>query len=121
MNSARMVYAVGFTLLLLYAGLNFFWEMTKTLWTNLSPITAIGFVISVVVAIAKGHIHPSKMEGNLRILLFIFGGSAIAHAATSLLPDLLRVLFLGDIASVITIGFVIAAIWFKGQEIKGWS
>ena len=103
-----------------YVGIVFFIEMVKTLW-NLSPLTSIGFVVSVAVAIVKGHISIDKMDGNLRILLFIFVGTVISYAAISLISNMIGVALAGSFASAAIILLVILALWFKGQEIKGWE
>jgi uncharacterized membrane protein len=103
--------------LVLYAGAQMFIAMVETLWT-MSPITAIGFVISVIVAIIKGHIRWDKLVDNLRILLFIFVGTAISYAATSLLPSLINSVSAGQFIGALITGAVIVIIWFRGQEIK---
>lgn len=101
-----------------YVGIVLFSEMVKTLW-QISPITSIGFIISVIIAILKGHIAFGKLEGNIRILVFIFGGTVLSYAATSLIPNMLNIVLAGDFISAIIIGLVILVVWFKGQEIKG--
>jgi hypothetical protein len=94
--------------------------MVKSLW-ELSPITSIGFVVSIITAILRGHIRFDKLEENLRIMLFIFGGTVISYAATSLIPTLVSSILAGQFIGALITGVVVLLIWFRGQEIKGWE
>lgn len=114
----KIIYGLIILMVVIYVGSILFIEMVKSLW-NLSPLTSIGFVISVIIAIANGHMNLGKMEGNLRILGFIFGGSILSYAATSMIPDLWGIVRGGDIIGGLIILLVIVLVWFKGQKIKG--
>lgn len=116
---------IGFVITLIviaYIGIILFIEMVIRLW-ELNPLTSIGFVISVAIAIWKGHISITKeiIEDNLSILLFIFIGTVISYAATSQIPSVLGLVFGGDLIGAVIMGIVIFAIWFRGQEIKNLS
>lgn len=113
----RLIASIIIFIIVIYVGIQFFIAFVTTLW-QLSPITSIGFVVSVIIAIYKGHISVEKLEDNLSILLFIFVGSVVSYAATSLIPYLLNVAFGGDLISAIVMGAVILLIWLRGQEIK---
>lgn len=120
MNPVRIIYALLIIVIIAYIGLILFVDMVVKLW-DLNPITSIGFVVSVVIAILRGHISLDKMEGNLRILVFIFVGTVLSYAATSLIPNLFGIALTGNFVGAVIIGFVILLIWFRGQEIKGWE
>ena len=120
MDIIKILIGLIVIVLILYVGFQMFISMVKTLW-ELSPITSIGFVISIIIAILKGHIRLDKFEENLRIMFFIFGGTVISYMATNLIPDLIGFITAGELIGSLIIGVVILMIWFKGQEIKGWE
>lgn len=103
MNIVSLLVTIMIIAVVLYAGTLLFKEMVATLW-NLSPLTSIGFIASVGVAIWKGKLRLSRGVDNLRILVFIFGGTVIAYAATTLIPNIKQSLFGGDWISVINHG-----------------
>jgi hypothetical protein len=117
MDIVKLIGAIIIIVVVLYVGALLFKEMVITLWT-LSPLTSIGFIISVIVAILRRKFCLSKGADNIKTLTFIFGGTVISYAATTLIPSLKRSLFSGDWISVIIMGCVIAILWFRGQEIK---
>ena len=120
MKIEEIIVGLIFLGVIVYLGVVFFVEFTKTLWA-ISPISSIGFVISVIIAILKGHMRLDKWVGNLRILLFIFVGAVFSHEATSLIPNVLQNMIVGDLLGAFIIGLVVVLIWFKGNEIKGWE
>jgi hypothetical protein len=120
MNYEKILIEVLIAILVLYVGYEMFIAMVKSLW-GLSPIASIGFVLSIAIAILKGHIRFDKLEDNLRIMLFIFGGTVISYAATSMIPSLVGFAIAGQLMGALITGIVILLIWFKGQEIKGWE
>jgi hypothetical protein len=119
-NPIEILAVAIIAIIVLFAGAVIFVELVSSLW-NLNPLTSIGFVISVLIAILKGHISISKLENNIRILLFIFVGTIVSYAATSQISTLLNITLAGDLIGAIIIGLVIILLWFKGQEIKGWE
>jgi len=119
-NPIEILAVAIIAIIVLFAGAVIFVELVSSLW-NLNPLTSIGFVISVLIAILKGHISISKLENNIRILLFIFVGTIVSYAATSQISTLLNIALAGDLIGAIIIGLVIILLWFKGQEIKGWE
>jgi hypothetical protein len=104
--------------IILYVGSIIFIQMVKYLW-ELNPLTSIGFIISVVVAIIKGSISFEKLEDNLGILCLIFGGTILSYLATSQIHNLISIALAGDLVGAFVMGIVILLIWFKGQEMKG--
>lgn len=122
-NMPRIEEIIAFIIILIvivYVGIQFFIAFVTALW-QLSPLTSIGFVISVIVAIWSGHISIDKLEDNLKILLFIFAGTVISYAATSMIPTLLNVAFGGELLAAVIMGLIILVIWLRGQEIKNFS
>ena len=119
-NPIEILAVAIIAIIVLFAGAVIFVELVSSLW-NLNPLTSIGFVISVLIAILKGHISISKLENNIRILLFIFVGTIVSYAATSQISTLLNIALAGDLIGAIIIGLVIILLWFKGQEIKDWE
>jgi len=107
-------------IIVVYLGIVIFIDLVKTLW-QLSPLTSIGFVISVFIAIWKGHISIEKLEDNISILLLIFVGTVISYVASSMIPNMLNVAFGGDLISAAIMGVVILIIWLRGREIKNMS
>ena len=116
----KMITSIIVIIVVVYIGMQFFIAFVTALW-QLSPLTSIGFVISVIVAIYKGHISIDKMEDNLSILLFIFVGTIVSYAATSMIPTLLNVAFGGELLAAVIMGLIILLIWLRGQEIKNFS
>jgi hypothetical protein len=62
-----------------------------------------------------------KLEDNLKILVFIFVGTTVSYAATSMIPNLVKIAFSGEIMSAAIMGAVVLALWLRGQEIKNLS
>lgn len=91
--------------------------MLVSLWT-ISPLTCIGFVASVAIAIWKGRFGIEKGAKNLQILGFIFAGTIISHVATSLLQNLWSNFIAGNLAGAGIMGIVILVLYFKGKEIQ---
>jgi hypothetical protein len=120
MNYEKLLIKILIAILVVYVGYEMFIAMVKSLW-ELSPITSIGFVLSIIIATLKGHIRFDKLEENLRIMLFIFGGTIVSYAATSMIPNLVSSVLAGQFIGALITGVVILLIWFKGREVKGWE
>ncbi|MGY5147469.1 MAG: hypothetical protein ACW9W4_05685 [Candidatus Nitrosopumilus sp. bin_7KS] len=103
--------------LVIFVGIFVFKEMAVTLW-NLSPLTSVGFVASIGIAIWKGRLGLDQGEENIRILGLIFVGTIISYAATSQLPNLWNNVVAGNLVGAAVIAIVILILFFKGQEIK---
>lgn len=116
----EIIASIIIIIVVVYVGFQVFIAMVTTLW-QLSPLTSIGFVISVVVAIWTGHMSIDKFEDNLNILVFIFAGTAVSYAATSMIPTLLNVAFAGELLAAVIMGLIILMLWLRGQEIKNFS
>ena len=96
---------------IIYVGINFFIEFAKAAF-GLSPLTGIGFVISVGVAAYKGVL-------TLETMLVIFVGTVISYAAGTLIPQFLNNMFAGHFVAGIVYLFVILYLWAEAREIKG--
>ncbi len=117
MDPVKLIIKIIILAIVIYCGVILFQAMVTSLWA-ISPITSVGFVISVIVAFLKGVFSFDKLENNLVILGFIFVGTVLSYAATSLIPTGLKSLYAGDFVGAAIIIAVILVIWFKGQEIK---
>jgi len=91
--------------------------MLVSLWT-ISPLTCIGFVASVAIAIWNGRIRIEKGVKNLQILGFIFVGTTISQVATSQLQNLWHNFIAGNLVGAGIIGIVILVLYLKGREIQ---
>jgi hypothetical protein len=92
-------------------------EMLVSLWT-ISPLTCIGFVVSVIIAVWKGRFKIEKGMKNLQILGFIFVGTILSHAATSQLQNAWGNFIAGNLVGAGIMGVVIFVLYFKGKEIQ---
>lgn len=92
-------------------------EMIITLWT-ISPLTCIGFVVSIAIAIWKGRIKIEKRINNLQIIGFIFVGTIISHYATSYLQNVWGNFIAGNLVGAGIMGLVVIILYFKGREIQ---
>lgn len=91
-------------------------EMVVTLW-NISPLTCVGFIVSIIVAFCKGRFGLDKGVKNLQILGVIFAGTAISHAATSQLQTVWNNFIAGNLVGAAIMGIVILFLYLKGREI----
>jgi hypothetical protein len=102
--------------IVIYVAIFVFKEMLVSLWT-ISPLTCIGFVASVAMAIWKGRIGIDVVK-SLQILGFIFAGTIISHVATSQLQNLWHNFIAGNLVGAGIMGIVILVLYLKGREIQ---
>lgn len=88
-----------------------------TLWT-ISPLTCIGFVASIAIAIWKGRITWKKGIKNLQIVILIFVGTVISHGATSYIQNVWSNFIAGNLVGASIMGVVILVLYFKGRKIQ---
>ncbi len=84
----------------------------------MNPLTGIGFIASVIIALFTGQFTLDKGEENLVTIVYIAVGTVISYAATSQIPTVLKFAFSGQFFGAVIIAIVIILLWFRGQEIK---
>ena len=97
--------------LLVYVGLNLFVAFAAAAF-GLSPLTGIGFIVSIVVAFWKENL-------NLRSMTLIFGGAVVSFAAGSLVPGLLGNIFAGQFLAGAVYLVVILWLYAEAQAVRG--
>lgn len=117
MDIYKTIVTLFITGIVIYVGFQFLKEMLVTLWT-ISPLTCIGFVASIIMAIWNGRIRIERGAQNLQILGLIFAGTAISHFATSQLQTAWNNFIAGNLVGAGIMGIVILIIYLKGQEIQ---
>lgn len=117
MNIPQTVVSLFIIGIIIYVSVLVFKEMLVSLWT-ISPLTCVGFVISVAIAIWKGRISIEKGIKNLQILGFIFVGTIISHVATSQLQNLWGNIIVGNLVGASVMVMVILVLYFKGRDIQ---
>jgi uncharacterized protein (DUF2062 family) len=112
-QALRTLFVIGIGI---YVAISVFKEMIVSLWT-ISPLTCIGFVVSVAIAIWNGRIGRDVVK-SLKILGFIFAGTIISQVATSQLQNLWHNFIAGNLVGAGIIGAVILVLYLKGREIQ---
>ena len=98
-------------LLAFYVGVQIFIALVQTAFES-SPLTGIGFIVSVCYAVCKGIL-------TLKHLSVIFVGTIISFATGSLIPNFINSIFAGQFFAVLVFIFVIWFLHSKVQEIQG--
>ena len=116
-DTSRIVISLIIGVIVFYVIFLVLKEMIITLWT-ISPLTCIGFVVSIIIAVWKGRIRWEKGRKNLQIIGFIFVGTIISHTATSYIQNEWNDFIAGNLVGAGVMGLVILVLYFKGKEIQ---
>ncbi len=107
---ASLVIGIIVLAILIYAGINLFFAMAKAAF-DLSPVSGIGFVASVLYVTYKGTLTYHSM-------LAIFIGTVISYAAGTLIPVFINNVLAGQFVAALVVAFVILYLRSEAQTIQ---